>query len=191
MNPSPSVRPTRVFFYGVTGSGKSTAASKYAEARGLPLFLVDDLTWLPGWVEAPEDEQRAKITEICGGDEWVLDTAYGDWMEVPLARAELIVGLDYPRFVSLTRLIRRTVTRVVRQVPVCNGNTETWRRLFSRDSIVAWHFKSFKRKRDRMRSWDNDPDNPEVMLFRHPAKLASWLDSLGTHEGESAAGEDR
>ncbi len=190
MNPSPSVRHRRVFFYGVTGSGKSTAASKYAEATGLPLFLVDDLTWLPGWVEAPEDEQRAKITEICDGDEWVLDTAYGDWMEVPLARAELIVGLDYPRLISLTRLIRRSVRRVVHRIPICNGNTETWRRLLSKDSIVAWHFKSFKRKQDRMRSWHDDPDKPEVMLLKHPAQLASWLDSLGTHEGESEAGED-
>jgi adenylate kinase family enzyme len=38
----------RILVYGVTGSGKSTCATRIASALDLPLTLVDDLTWEPG-----------------------------------------------------------------------------------------------------------------------------------------------
>ena len=40
--------PDRVLLYGVTGSGKSTAALAVGARTGHPVTLVDDLTWLPG-----------------------------------------------------------------------------------------------------------------------------------------------
>ena len=52
-------------------------------------------------MQVPEDEQRRRIEAICAGERWVLDTAYGAWVDVPLARAELIVALDFPRWLSL------------------------------------------------------------------------------------------
>jgi ATPase family associated with various cellular activities (AAA) len=51
----------RVLIYGVTGSGKTTLAQRVAERTGLPFHSVDDLTWEPGWVEVPADEQRRRI----------------------------------------------------------------------------------------------------------------------------------
>ena len=55
---------------------------------------VDDLTWEPGWVEVPGDEQRRRIQQICERPEWILDTAYGKWLDVPLGYAQLIVALE-------------------------------------------------------------------------------------------------
>jgi len=54
---------------------------------------------------------------------------------VPFATVELIVALDYPRWFSLQRLLRRTLARVVDKRRICNGNTETWRRMFSREVV--------------------------------------------------------
>lgn len=111
----------RVLIYGVTGSGKTTLARKLAAATGLPWHAVDDLTWEPGWIEVPADEQRRRIAEICEGERWILDAAYGKWLDVPLSRAELIVALDYPRWRSLARLTRRTMMRALDRTPICNG----------------------------------------------------------------------
>ncbi|BCW70380.1 hypothetical protein NicSoilB8_14240 [Arthrobacter sp. NicSoilB8] len=52
------------------------------------------------------------------------DSAYGGWRDLVLARAELVVALDYPRWLSLSRLVRRTVRRIVTGPVVCNGNRE-------------------------------------------------------------------
>src|SRR5690349_8264999 len=108
--------------YGVTGSGKSTAAARLSAASGIPWTSVDDLAWEPGWVAVPEEEQRRRFENICARDSWLLDTAYGAWLDVPLERVQLIVALDYSRWFSLQRLVRRTFRRLVDQRLVCNGN---------------------------------------------------------------------
>ena len=172
-------QPRRILVYGVTGSGKSTAAERIAAATGLPLHLADELTWEPGWVAVPPEEQREIFDRITATDEWVLDTAYSSWLELTLERCELVVGLDYARWLSLARLLRRTAVRIVDRRSICNGNVETMRGLFSRDSIVAWHFQSFARKRARIRAWAAAGDVP-ILVFRRPADLERWLRDLGT-----------
>ena len=89
----------RVLVYGVTGSGKTTLAERISRATSLPWHPVDELTWEPGWVEVPIDEQRRRIAGICAQPEWILDSAYEQWLDLPLSRVELIVALDYRRSV--------------------------------------------------------------------------------------------
>lgn len=177
----PSAPFRRLVLWGVTGSGKSSAAAAIARATGLPWTSVDDLTWQPGWVATDEAEQRRLFTEICAGEGWVLDTAYSTWRDVVLARADLVVGLDYPRWLSLGRLLRRTVRRARSGEAICNGNVETWAQMFSSDSIIAWHFRSFARKRDGMRAALAQPDGPPVLLFKRPRELAAWISGLSHH----------
>lgn len=181
--PTPAA-PSRVLFYGVTGSGKSSAARAYAQATGLPEFSADDdIGWLPGWQQRTVEEQRDIAAGIADQDRWVLDSAYGVWRDVVLPRAELVVGLDYPRCLSLARLVRRSVRRALTREPVCNGNHETLARLFIEDSIIRWHFRSFTRKRQVMRGLQADPGMPPAILFRHPRQLELWLAQLA---GKSA-----
>lgn len=177
-------RAERILVYGVTGSGKTSLAFRISEVLDLPCHSMDDeVGWLPGWVERPGDEQRRLASDVVADDRWVLDTAYGQWLDVVLARVELIVALDYPRWVSLGRLLRRTTRRVLTREEACGGNVETWRKVVSRDSIVAWHFRSFARKRTRIAAWEADPDIPQVVRLRTPAEAERWLASLGRSSG--------
>lgn len=164
-----------MLIYGVTGSGKTTLAEKLSRATSLPWYSVDELTWEPGWVEVPNDEQRRRISEICARSEWILDTAYARWRDIPLSRAQLIVGLDYPRWVSLQRLLRRTAARCWDRRLICNGNTESLATAFGSDSIVRWHFRSFSRKRDRMKQWMDHDDGPRVLRLTSPRQTDAWL----------------
>ena len=153
-------------------------AARLADTTALEWHSVDDLTWEPGWVEVPGDEQRRRIQQVCERPEWILDTAYGKWLDVPLGYAQLIVALDYPRWFSLQRLVRRTVTRLFDRRLICNGNRESLRGLFSRDSIIIWHFRSFNRKRQRIRQWSNDPVAPPVMRLTSSHQTEAWLSGL-------------
>ncbi|WP_445154787.1 adenylate kinase [Arthrobacter sp. Hor0625] len=177
--PDPTAVPSRVLFYGVTGSGKSSAARAYAARTGLPEFSADDdIGWLPGWQQPDTAIQRELAARIAGQDQWVLDSAYGVWRDLVVPRAELIVGLDYPRWLSLFRLLRRSLRRVIAREEVCNGNKETLGRLLAADSIIGWHFRSFRRKRRVMRELQNAPGTAKVLIFRHPRDLEEWLQQL-------------
>ncbi|MET8997767.1 adenylate kinase [Amycolatopsis sp. NPDC004169] len=170
--------PDRIVVYGVTGSGKSTLAARIAERTGLPYHSADDICWQPGWVGTPDDEQRRLVAEVCGEPRWVLDAVYSKWQDVVLPRAELIVGLDYPRWLSLSRLVRRTFVRAVTRRRICNGNVESFRQVFSTDSIIRWHFASFARKRDRIRAWAAEPPGPAVVRLTSPGETRRWLETL-------------
>jgi adenylate kinase family enzyme len=169
------LQASRILIYGVTGSGKTTLAQAVAQRTGLPWHSVDDLTWEAGWNQVPDAEQRSRISAICAQQRWILDTAYSRWLDIVLPRTQLIIGLDYPRWLSLGRVVRRTVARIIDKRPICNGNVETIRGALSRDSIIAWHFRSFKRKRTRMRGWADSGINPQVVLFKSPREAEQWL----------------
>lgn len=162
--------------YGVTGSGKSTLARTIGELIGIPATSVDDITWSPGWVPMPTEDQVAHFDALTRGDAWVLDSAYSFWRDLVIERADLVVALDYPRVISLGRLLRRSGARILDRREICNGNRETWRGVLSRDSIIAWHFGSFARKRRQMRVWAAAASGPPVILLRRPRGARAFLD---------------
>jgi adenylate kinase family enzyme len=171
--------PGRILIYGVTGSGKTTLAKQIGEITGLPWHSVDDeIGWLPNWSERPRDEQRELALRIASREKWVLDTAYGHWRDIIVPRTELIVALDYPRQVSLAWLLCRTARRIVTGELACNGNKESLRQAVSPDSIIAWHFRSFARKRQQIATWQTDPGAPPVVRLRSPRLTEEWLSAL-------------
>ncbi|MEI8281487.1 MAG: hypothetical protein WCG75_03685 [Armatimonadota bacterium] len=80
----------RVLIYGVTGSGKTTAARHLADLMGFAWTEVDALMWNPGWDFVPLDVQRERIEAICSQDEWILDAGYAKWMDLVLPRVDLV-----------------------------------------------------------------------------------------------------
>lgn len=158
----------RILVYGATGSGKSSMAQQLSELTGKPWTSVDDICWSPGWVQMSPEDQLVHFDALTRTDSWILDSAYGAWRHLAHQRADLVVALDYPRLTSLARLVRRTVTRIVDRQEVCNGNHESWRTLFARDSLVVWHFTSFRNKRAEMRAWETAASGPPVIRLRWP-----------------------
>ncbi len=73
---------------------------------------------------------------------------------------------------------RLEITRGVPPIWVCAGNVETWRGAISSDSILRWHFRSFARKRARMRAWAAEPLLPATILLRSPAETEHWICTL-------------
>jgi adenylate kinase family enzyme len=132
----------------------------------------------PGWVQLTDEEQVEAIRPWAQRPTWVMDSLWSATRPVVLPRTDLLVTLDYPRRVSLGRLVRRTLHRARTQEEFCGGNTESWRRALSTDSIVAWHFRSFADKHESARQWAADAGGPQVVRFTSPREVDAWIRTL-------------
>ncbi|ASJ73092.1 hypothetical protein IMCC3135_15040 [Granulosicoccus antarcticus IMCC3135] len=70
----------RVMIVGQPGSGKSTLAIRLGEATGLPVFHMDKIHYLPGWVERSATVKSAMTREIHAMEHWIFE---GPWRTRP------------------------------------------------------------------------------------------------------------
>jgi adenylate kinase family enzyme len=171
-------RPDRVLVSGVTGVGKSTMAARLGRLWDLPYTELDGLFHGPGWTVRPtfEDDVRA----LAAGDRWVTEWGYWSSGMGPVLgdRADLVVWLDLPRRIALSRLVRRTVDRRIRRQVLWNGNVEpALHTFFTRpdDNIIRWEMKTHDVWRARMASVEERYPQLRVVHLRHPREVAAWL----------------
>jgi adenylate kinase family enzyme len=60
-------------------------------------------------VEPPKDEWDRRVREMIAGERWILDGNYGRTVDVRFAAADTIVFLDFPRRISIPRVVRRAI----------------------------------------------------------------------------------
>jgi adenylate kinase family enzyme len=138
MNPSIPDCGRRISVVGTSGSGKTTLARQISQRLAIPHVELDALHHEPDWQEAPTDVFRKRVEQSLSSDSWVVDGNYSKVRDIVWSRADTVVWLDYSLPVIMTRLLRRTLRRVVAQEELWSGNRETWQQTFSRDSILLW-----------------------------------------------------
>ncbi|MFC7493993.1 MULTISPECIES: AAA family ATPase [unclassified Nocardioides] len=131
-------RPRRVTVAGVSGSGKSTLARRVGALLGLPYTEMDALHHGAGWTKRPEFE--ADVDAVVASEAWVCEWQYDYARPLLIERADLVVWVDLPFPVTLSRVVRRTVRRRVRREELWNGNQEGPLHTFftDREHIVRW-----------------------------------------------------
>lgn len=171
----------RAVILGPTGSGKTTFGRKLAQIRGCAATDLDDLHWLPGWKQrATEDFQRL-AAEAAAGEDWVIMGNYSKVRNAVWPRADAFIWLDYPFPRVLWRLLRRCVARAADKNPICNGNVESWRQLFSKNSLVLWLFQSYwRRGREYAAIFDAGGHQKEIayIRLRSPKEAEVFLERM-------------
>jgi len=114
--------PRRVVVLGVTGSGKTTAGARIARAIGARHVELDALYWGPNWTAGEPEAFREQVrAAIEGCERWVTDGGYATIvMDITWVHADAIVWLDYPLWLTMWRLFRRT-TGVIAGAPPPDG----------------------------------------------------------------------
>src|SRR6476469_9295606 len=126
----------RIAVVGTSGSGKTTLARQISQILAIRHVELDALHWEPNWTEAPKDLFRDRVLQALSGDSWVVDGNYNTVRDIFWGRAHTIVWLDYSLPVMLSRVVRRTLRRVLMQEELWSGNRETWQTTLSRESII-------------------------------------------------------
>ena len=101
----------RILILGRTGSGKTRLARELAAALDVPHVELDSLYFGPDFSRAPLPVLRERTSAAIAGDRWVTDGNKRAVRDLVWPRADTIVWLDYPAYVSLWRLAKRARTR--------------------------------------------------------------------------------
>lgn len=101
----------RILILGRTGSGKTTLAREVAAALEVPHVELDSLYFERDLSTVPLPVLRERTSAAIAGDRWVTDGNKRAVRDLVWPRADTIVWLDYPAYVSLWRLAKRARTR--------------------------------------------------------------------------------
>jgi hypothetical protein len=174
----------RVNVIGNSCAGKSTFAARLAAALDVPHVELDSLYWEPGWVPAPLETFRARVSDATAGDGWIADGNYQPARDLIWPRVDTIVWLDYSFKLVLWRAVRRSLHRVFRGDLCCNGNRESLRLLLSRESIIIWVVRMHALRRRQFRSLlpAMAAQQTRVVVLPTPARAEIWLREVESGE---------
>lgn len=164
----------RIHIIGNSCAGKSTLASRLAEALGVPFVELDALNWEPGWVglnaTKPQELER-RFAKATAGEGWVVAGSYTAFSQrVFWPKVQTVVWLDLPRAQLVRRVIRRSWRRWRSKELLWGTNVERfwpqlafWRK---EDSLVWWIVTQHARKRRNMLGYMTDPRWSHIRFIR-------------------------
>ncbi len=157
----------RTIVIGTSCAGKTTLAQGLAARLASPWCDLDELNWMPGWVERAPDDFNARVAALASQERWVVAGNYlPKVMTVLWPRATALVVLDYGFELVMRRGFARTLRRVVQHEMVCNGNRETVAKALSRDGILWWILTTWRRRhRSYVELFERD-ERPHLALIR-------------------------
>jgi adenylate kinase family enzyme len=169
----PAELPNRIWIVGHSGSGKSNVADRLAAHIDLEAVHLDEIHWLPGWIERSVEEETELLRTIIARDRWVIDGNYTPVRERFIDRTELYVWLDLPLRITFPRVLKRTLSRTLSRDLCCNGNRESLRMsFFTRDSILLW---TLQMDRWRRRTLTEELNGLPHVRLRTPREIDRWL----------------
>ena len=169
---------------GPPGSGKTRVARSLSARLDYPHVELDSLWWEPHWTEAGSAAFGQRAAEVVAGERWIVDGNYFSVgaREVIWPRADTIVWLDHPRWITVPRVVRRTISRGVRRTPLWSGNRESLRLALRPDSIIRYAIREHPKYNRRYEGLDQDKSLSHLawVRLRTPRDVRHWLAALST-----------
>lgn len=171
----------RICVVGTSGAGKTYVARALAERLGLRYISSDALIWRADWEAVPRDEQYVAFDAATADGGWTFDGNLGPSPEdqLVLSRCDTLVWLDLPRWQVMASITRRTLWRAITRERLWHGNVERWRTVLSRDSMIAWAWRTYPRQQRRYAALSATPDGPPTRIrLTSRRQVNRWLASL-------------
>lgn len=141
----------KVIVIGTTGSGKSTFASQLAKKIEASYVSLDLLFWKADWQGSTDEEFIEKIRHAIATESWIVDGNYSRTQEVTWPQADTIIWIDLPFWLTFYQCLARAINRALSKNELWpgTGNVESFSRILSKDSILLWLIKTYKRNKVR------------------------------------------
>lgn len=174
---------TRIMILGGPGSGKSWLARELHRISGLPVWHMDHIHWLPGWVERDGMEKDLLTRRVHARPEWIFEGGHSRTYKERAARADLLIWLD----MRVALRVRRVLARSWRHsgevrpdmAPDCR---EVWGRQTTEFLRFMWRTRKTARLAVQ-RCIDTAPAGLTVAHLSRPARVEAFLTSCAPAEG--------
>lgn len=173
----------RINVIGTSGSGKSTVAKKIAKKLSIPYVEMDRIFWGPNWSCPSDEEFFTNLKNEISSDKWVLDGNYTRTIPIKWKKAQLIVWVDLPFKNTLYQAVTRAYKRAKSKDEIWpgTGNRESFRKsFFSRDSIILWSIKNYKKVKIKYELCmkDEQYSHVEFVRLRSHQEINDFIDSF-------------
>jgi adenylate kinase family enzyme len=141
-----------IFVVGTSGSGKSTLAKEIANQLLIPHIEMDAILWLPNWQKRNSKDFKRVIQKLMSENKRVVIDGNFLGKDLEPLSGDTLIFLDYPRLLVFSRILRRSIRRLVFRQKLWSGNREEWKFLFSRDfdlNPVLFSWISHEQRRAR------------------------------------------
>jgi adenylate kinase family enzyme len=166
------------------GQARRRSPTLLARRLGVAHIELDALWWEPDWTEAGPELFQARLRRVVAADSWVLDGNYFSVgaREMVWPRADTIIWLDQALWVTVARVLRRTIVRALRGTELWSGNRESLSSAFRPDSIVRYAWKEHPKYNLRYQGLADDEEfaHLEWVRLRSPSEVRRWIASLAT-----------
>lgn len=172
------IKIKRVAVIGSPGAGKSTFARKLGEITGLPVVHLDTehhrkdkdyYTNTSRW-------DAYALSEI-EKEKWIIEGNFSSTFEQRFSRADTVIYIDTPRWLTIPRLFRRLFHRSPERRPeMPEGWTEKFNYKFFR---YAWRFKH-KRRPIYFSMLSQLPENKNIVKLSNRREANSFLHDIIT-----------
>jgi adenylate kinase family enzyme len=163
-----------IFVVGTSGSGKSTLGKYLATKLGYRYLELDAIYWLPNWTP----REASELAKLIGEEQakpggLVID---GNTLNkgATISPGDTLVFLDFSRGLIVSRVLRRTLKRIITRQELWSGNREETKFLFSRDpelNPVLWAYTSHNRRRGEYLDLISKLDGVDVHHINTKAQL--------------------
>ena len=176
----------KINIIGTSGSGKSTFGKKLAESLSLPFLEMDAIFWGPDWTFPEDKELFSKLASALEGENWVLDGNYTRTIPLKWDNIDIVIWLDFSFIRTLFQAVTRAVTRILTREEFWpgTGNRETLGKLFSRDSIVLWTLKTYRRNRKKFAGYMEADKFKKIRFIRlkSPGQAKIFLQKVSQNQ---------
>jgi len=179
----PDTTPRRIRVVGISGSGKTRLAGDIAERLGVAHLELDAVFWDADWTFRNLEQAHSRLDDFLaahpGG--WVTD---GNWTTRldgrldPPDGCDIVVWLDHPRWLVMSRVVRRTLWRGITRQELWHGNRERPANWLSRDpelNIMVWAWTQYDGSRAKLLPLVGTPG---FVRLRGRRAVRRWLSSL-------------
>lgn len=176
----------RINVVGTSASGKSTFARQLAQQLGLAYIELDDLFWLDDWQQSQDQDFFRKIQYAIdqAPHGYVIDGNYTRTIPIKWASIDTVIWIDLPFHLNVYRAIKRALQRTITRQRLWPGsnNHEHWRSLFTRDSIVWWMIKTYRKNRRHYTQLMHDPRYTHIhwVHLTTPHAIRQFLTNLSS-----------